>query len=161
MMFKKNMLLLQVLLPFHFFVFIFSKFVLQINKIVSMATYKQRKLLMEQCGAAMKKLQFPPNPETVLASCHSLRTRHRKHWTESASSARPCQSNSSRHQVMQVNSCRVSSNTHTQNKNQPSWKASDSRPISQSAGSANGFFQPAKSHNSIISYERGTNTGRR
>lgn len=47
-----------------------------------------------------------------MASRQSHRKRHRKHRTESASSARPRQSNSSRRQVIHVNSCRVSSNTH-------------------------------------------------
>lgn len=46
--------------------------------------------------------------------------------------------------------------THIHNsKNLPSREASDSRPISQSAGSANGFFQPAKKPNSINSSKRG------
>ncbi len=49
--------------------------------------------------------------------------------------------------------------THTHNKNQPSWKASDRLPISQSAGSANGFFQLAKSHSSILSTREGHTGG--
>ncbi len=67
-------------------------------------------------GSSGLKVRRPPDPDNQTAA--DVR------WCESTAAA--------------------SAQTHTQNKNQPSWKASDRLPISQSAGSANGCFSARK-----------------
>lgn len=79
----------------------------------SIKQFPWRLISRESCWCCYRLTKTAPEHEIQLASHHSKRKRQRKQWTESASSTRACQSNSSRRQVMRVNSRRVSSNTHT------------------------------------------------